>query len=88
MNVYRIAFRLRGKEYQTISLSKSEQSAIASVEALAPGVEILRVESLGTPSRCHPKPGSLIVLPFRLVGYPEISLARSRSTNSSRHISV
>jgi hypothetical protein len=36
MNVYRIAFRLRGKEYQTISLSKSEQPAMASVEALAP----------------------------------------------------
>ena len=48
MNVYRIAFRLRGKEYQTISLSKGEPPATASVEALAPGVEILRVESLGT----------------------------------------
>jgi hypothetical protein len=47
-NVYRIAFRLRGKEYQTISLAKTGQPATASVEGLAPGIVILSVEPLGT----------------------------------------
>lgn len=46
-NVFRIGFRLRGKEHQTISLIKPGQPADASVKALAPGVEILSVEPLG-----------------------------------------
>jgi hypothetical protein len=47
MHVYRILFRLRGKEYRTIALAKTGQGAKASVEALAPGVVILAVEPLG-----------------------------------------
>jgi hypothetical protein len=47
IDVYRILFRLRGKEYRTIALAQTGQRATASVEALAASVVILSVESLG-----------------------------------------
>ena len=47
MRVFRIVFWLRGKEYQTITLARDERDARKSIDALAPGVLVLSVESLG-----------------------------------------
>ena len=47
MGVFRIGFCLRGKQYQTITLARDERKARNSIEALAPSVLVLSVESLG-----------------------------------------
>jgi hypothetical protein len=46
-NVFRIAFRLRGKDYQLICVDSSARQARDALAALSPRLEVLGVEDLG-----------------------------------------